>query len=54
MVYKITLWLATGNSDLLGPISKYELHEESVTPAKAGVHLKPYKTWIPAFAGMTD
>ena len=27
--------------------------EESVTLAKAGVHLRPLKAWIPAFAGMT-
>ena len=25
----------------------------TVTPAKAGVHFKPWGTWIPAFAGMT-
>jgi len=30
MVYKITLWLATGNSDLLGPISKFLFHHRSL------------------------
>ena len=27
--------------------------KDSVTLAKAGVHLRPLKAWIPAFAGMT-
>ena len=27
--------------------------EEFVTLAKTGVHLKPWRTWISAFAGMT-
>ena len=38
---------------LLEPISKSMRAQITVTPAKAGVHFKPWETWIPAFAGMT-
>ena len=37
----------------LESISKQVFRKESVTPAKAGVHLKSLEEWIPAFAGMT-
>ena len=33
-------------------LSQNQLSEESVTLAKAGVHFKPFKIWIPVLTGM--
>jgi hypothetical protein len=38
---------------VLEPISKLVISLTTVTLAKAGVHLNPLSTWIPAFARMT-
>ena len=39
--------------DPIGTYLKIGICEEFVTLAKAGVHLRHWKTWIPACAGMT-